>query len=85
MWPLAGPFTLLFCQLSSGALDPMLLEVPSSCHVCDHLGGFLCSLLKLPLFLLYLRKGNMSSHLSHKEKGTLSGNLPNHWDELMLS
>lgn len=26
---------LVFSQLSNGDLDPMLLEAPSSCNVCD--------------------------------------------------
>lgn len=49
----------------------MKSHFPSSYHVCDQFGSLLliCSLLTFLLFLLYLGRGNISSHSSHKEKG----------------
>ena len=52
----------------------MKSHFPSSYHVCDQFGSLLLirSLLMFLLFLLYLGRGNISSHSSHKEKDFLA-------------
>ena len=49
----------------------MKSHFPYSCHAYDQFGSLrlICSLLTYLFFLLYLGRGNISSHSSHKEKG----------------
>lgn len=66
--------TLLDLVSTDFFLFTMKSHFPSSYHVCDQFGSLLliCSLLMFPLFLLYLGRGNISSHSSHKEKDFLA-------------